>query len=82
LEGVLWPEELERDKRAVWVVLIAYGWGFGLRAGSLFVDEPRERGEVRARVVDVLMEPVQVFTTKMINDRIVDTEDKAASESL
>jgi hypothetical protein len=55
LEGVLWPEELERDKRAVWVVFIAYGWGFGLRAGSFFVDEPRGREGVRAKAADVLM---------------------------
>jgi hypothetical protein len=55
LEGVLWPEELERDKRAVWVVLIAYGWGFGLRAGSFLVDEPRGREDVGERAADVLM---------------------------
>ena len=51
----MWPEELERDKRAVWVVLMAYGCGFGLRAGSFLVGEPRGREELGERAIDALM---------------------------
>jgi hypothetical protein len=55
LEGVLCPEELERDKRAVWVVLMAYGCGFGLRARSGVLGELRGRVEGEARTAGVLM---------------------------
>jgi len=39
----LCPKELDRDKRAVWVVLMAYGCGFGLRARSGVLSELRSR---------------------------------------
>jgi hypothetical protein len=55
LEGVLCPEELERDKRPVWVVLIAYGCGFGLRAGSCLLGEPRGKEKAEGRAGDVVM---------------------------
>ena len=49
------PEELERDKRAVWVVLMAYGCGFGLRARSGVLGELRGRVDGEARTAGVLM---------------------------
>jgi hypothetical protein len=51
----LFPEELERDRRAVWVVFMAYGWGFGLSARSFLVDEPRGSREAEGRVTDAVM---------------------------
>jgi hypothetical protein len=56
LEGVLCPEELERDNRAVWVVLMAYGCGFGLRAGSGVLGELRGGEDTEVRTVVALME--------------------------
>jgi len=47
---MLCPDELERERTPVDVVLIAYGWGLGRNAESRFVGEdgikPEEVGEV------------------------------------
>ena len=49
------PEEVVRDRRAVWVVLMAYGWGLGLRDRSWLLDGPKGRGEAEPRAADSLM---------------------------
>jgi len=57
----LCPEELERDNRAVWVVLIAYGCGFGLRARSGVLGELRGGEDTEVRTAVVLMEEDSKF---------------------
>ena len=38
-------DELDRESRAVDVVLMAYGWGFGLRGDSCRVGDLSRKGE-------------------------------------
>jgi hypothetical protein len=52
---------LEHDSRAVWVVLIAYGYGFGLRAGSGVLGELKGGEGMKARTAIVLMEKKSKF---------------------
>ena len=61
MNGVLCPEELERVNRAVCVVLMAYGCGFGLRAGSGVLGELKGGEGTEVRIAVVLMEKKSKF---------------------